>query len=254
MARTASRRKASKPAARRPAAAAHQQPRVDQPRADPPEERALYSVVDELAKLKTRTHEAWVTRKRGDGRREKVLTSFAMAPGTPLPVTKEVALQFAKLATFTVRTPSGARIKPADPKQSTDGKVKLGPGQVVADVDELTADALLKRARLLPGGNSLPASPKRSDLVDFVLAGGADEDGFVEDDFEIEDDVEDDAPPPRPSAGPRPARRPAAGPDQPATAADIARAAVAGVEAAASGEAPDVDDGDGLDDDDLPED
>lgn len=252
MARTTTRRKA-KPAPRRPAAASPSPAPAARlvAEAPAPVEEALYTVVDELAKVKPRTHEVWVTRRRGDGRRERVPVGFTMHPGEPLKIPKEAAIQFAKIPEFTVRTPSGAKIKPPSEKAGSDGKVKLLPGQVVANVDELTDDALLKRARLLPGGERLPRTPKRADLVDFVMAGGEDVDDFVEDSLEIEDEDDPDDIPARPAARQSTVRHPA----PMTTAAEIERALHAGVDSIAAGadSATEVDDAD-LDDDELPDD
>lgn len=228
--------------ARRRAPARAPQPAAEAPEA-PVSTRGSYTVVDELAKTKARPHQAFVPMVRADGRRINDLQTFVMEPGVPLPVPKVVALQFARVETFTVRNPHGAKVKPSAPKDMVDGRVKLDPGQIVAQVDELTDAALLKRAKALPGGDALPRSPKREDLVDFVLAGGADDDPWIdEDEFEEEP----------PAAIVEPTRR--RQPPPPNTATDMQR----DLERSVAGEA-DTDDDDEADavsftDDDLPDD
>lgn len=66
---------------------------------------------------------------------------------------------------------SGRRIK-ADPARSAMAKLDLKPDETVANLEELTREALLARARRLPGGETLAPGTAKHDVVLFVMAGG----------------------------------------------------------------------------------
>ena len=145
---------------------------------------------------KKRIHEMMTIVQRKNGRQVKQFRPYTFEPGEYTEVPQDVAILFAAVANddgtgaFDVRTPTGTRLRPAAAADD-DGRVALKPGQVVAEVADLTDNALKDRATLLPGGDKLPKTVKRPDLINFVLAGGEeDEDEQILNKFglvEIED-------------------------------------------------------------------
>lgn len=97
--------------------------------------------------------------------------TFELAERKPMPA--QHALAFVGKDGFEVRDDQGRQLAANHGVQVEDGGgIQLGEGEVVARVDELKNEALVRRAEQLPGGARFNMRSKRDDLVGFVLAGG----------------------------------------------------------------------------------
>ena len=63
----------------------------------------------------------------------------------------------------------GDLIKPVSTKKVEGGRVDLDEDEVIAKLDELTQDALLKRCKRLDGSQDLSKRTKKEDLVTFLI-------------------------------------------------------------------------------------
>lgn len=138
----------------------------------------MFTVTDLNASSKSgpRVHEMLERQRLPNGKVEFVTRRFTFNPGEGLQMERDMALRFAKVDdSFEVRTPAGNKIKPVDALTEGGEKIALEPGQVIAAIEDLTNEALIDRAKALPGAEDMPANPKRDDLISFVLAGGSDD-------------------------------------------------------------------------------
>ena len=71
---------------------------------------------------------------------------------------------------FVVRDADGNVFKPSPKRISTTDITSLRADQVIADIRELTNDALYLRAMKFPGGESLNRSMAREEIVEFLIA------------------------------------------------------------------------------------
>ena len=110
---------------------------------------------------------------------------------------EEHARRFLVDKAFQVTAPSGNLVPALDPEASS--RVipnMLRPNQIIADVSELTQEALLTRALMAPGAPKFTSRTKRDTLIEFLLeenvrlgnerggvdtAAGGDDGGLVED-------------------------------------------------------------------------
>jgi hypothetical protein len=95
--------------------------------------------------------------------------AFTRAERTKMPLSH--ALKFLGIADMEVRDDKGAVIglKPTDAVDGKSGMV-LRPGQIIADLAELTREALVNRVEGKPGHEALGRSPSKGDLIAFLTA------------------------------------------------------------------------------------
>lgn len=95
-------------------------------------------------------------------------TLFA-SEGTPMP--EEHARVFLRDPAFVVQNEDGDVVASLEAEQmSRKPPEELRPGYVVATVDELSDDALLTRASVLPNGANMTSDTPREMLIDFIVA------------------------------------------------------------------------------------
>lgn len=84
------------------------------------------------------------------------------------------AVFFLKSRTFIVFDPDGNRLElDQDPTEGFDvSKFNLPPHMTVANLGELSLDALMARVRRLPGGHTITRTMGRERIQDFIMAGG----------------------------------------------------------------------------------
>jgi hypothetical protein len=139
-------------------------------------EKFLVTDLNASSRSGPRVHEMPEKQRFPNGKTETVIERFTFNPGEATEMPRDMALRFAKAdPSFEVRTPDGNKIKPVDALTESGDKIALEPGQVIAAIEDLTDEALIERAKKLPGAEDMPANPKRDDLIAFVLAGGDDE-------------------------------------------------------------------------------
>lgn len=78
------------------------------------------------------------------------------------------AATFLRDSSFEVYNEDGVRMAHTAPKPDGHQGITLQPGQVIANLEELTATALLVRAHQTPGGEGFQANAKKADLVEFL--------------------------------------------------------------------------------------
>lgn len=83
---------------------------------------------------------------------------------------EKYARLFLKDGSFVVRDPNGNVVKPLTEVQLSRvaPQEKLAPNLVIADLDELTAEALEARAKVHPRSHELPPDADRALLIDFL--------------------------------------------------------------------------------------
>jgi hypothetical protein len=111
---------------------------------------------------------------------------------------QEHAVVFLRSKSFVVFNEMGERVASmpeASAERAGVTRPVLAPGEVIANLDELTDNALLARCKMRPGGERLKAKTARKKLIEFLLDSESTskkteaEDG----DSEIEDMDDDDA-------------------------------------------------------------
>ncbi|KKL65181.1 hypothetical protein LCGC14_2157560 [marine sediment metagenome] len=111
----------------------------------------------------TRKHEIIV-----DGRTLEYEFKFAHA--TPMPFSH--AMKFLHIQSFECRHPDGTLIPPLPnlAEQSNSGAAPvLRPSQVIAELDELSDDALVRRCNAISGGEQMSVTSGKDSLVRFLL-------------------------------------------------------------------------------------
>ena len=103
-------------------------------------------------------------------------TSYHLSAESFHPMSQEHAAFFLKDEAFQVKNAQG-EILPPMPKGAVDsGKPegpKLAPGTVIANLEELTREALYARARALPGRDAVTTQMTKPDLIEFLRSAHA---------------------------------------------------------------------------------
>jgi len=107
-------------------------------------------------------------------------TNFTFKHGEALAMPRAHAMKFARHREFIVRDAASKRVQPVHDVMKREVDVKLlQPGQVIAEVRELTMDALLNRAQTLPGGERFGRNSQREDVMLFITQTMIDAQGEV---------------------------------------------------------------------------
>lgn len=102
-----------------------------------------------------------------------IIKDYGLTSDTPTEMPYHHGMQFARHAGFLVTTKDGEIITPVAATPEAGVKVALEPGQVIAGLDELTTDALKKRAFGLPDADTLGKRPGRDVLIKWLKEGEA---------------------------------------------------------------------------------
>lgn len=112
--------------------------------------------------------------------RHEVRTHEIVIDDYPKPVTfkyrEKVMLPYAEAMKFTVdgafrvTDEDGKVYEPVKKPRDTSVPVALAANEVVAELHELTQEALLRRAAIKPGGEKLSKSTKKDTIIDFLQA------------------------------------------------------------------------------------
>ena len=118
-----------------------------------------WSVRDRNARGRPRTHEP----VQG--------TTYELYAEKFTPMPQAHAVVFLGDESFDVRNSDNEDVAslPKPPDAHDLGEFRLNPGQVVANLQELSRDSLLVRAQRLPGGEQFKANAKIEDLIAFLL-------------------------------------------------------------------------------------
>lgn len=131
-------------------------------------EPRIFTVYDLNAKAggPGRIHEI-ITEMRGD---EVISTkSYELFSDRPCEMPEEHALKFLRDKAFVVMDNRGKRVEPVEIKDITSAKMRLEDNEVIAKLEELTREALLKRAKVMPGSEDVKASDTKETLVSFLV-------------------------------------------------------------------------------------
>lgn len=101
---------------------------------------------------------------------EMKLKTYKLGSDTPTPMPIEHAMKFLVDKSFVVTDGAGKRIEPVIKREGGTGGFKLAPNEIIADLSELTKEALQKRAMIMPGSEELKASASKDTLIEFIMA------------------------------------------------------------------------------------
>lgn len=138
-------------------------------------------VTDTNCKDAPRTHSVMV----GDS-----VVDVTFQPGEPLELEASVGMKFLVDPAFVVQNHDGRTLR-GESKPDSAGRVDLAPDQVIAYLDELAVDALVKRCKMIPGGENKKKQDGKDSLIAFLTGKSADapiEDDDPEEPEEMDDD------------------------------------------------------------------
>ncbi len=125
-------------------------------------------VFDTTARVgEPRTHQI-VVGKHPDG--EPLVKAYKLSSDVPTVMPLDHAMKFLVDKAFRVQRMDGTVIRPVDKPTDALANIRLEPDQVIARLDELSIDALLKRAKLLPDSQRFGANSAADDIIAFILA------------------------------------------------------------------------------------
>lgn len=121
----------------------------------------MWSVIDTNAKEHSRTHHPL-----GLGR-----VTYVMSPGQPTSMPEAHAAKFLCDESFHVFDDAGRRVTSLRKPTDDEGEkgIQLADDEVIAKLDELGQEALLRRAHMQPGGEVFKKNARRDDLVEFLM-------------------------------------------------------------------------------------
>lgn len=99
--------------------------------------------------------------------------SYEFKEHEKLEMPAEHAMKFLKDEAWIVIDHEGKRVRPITDVKAGQEIPKLGPNQVVATWDELTAVALLVRTMMRRGGEKFKKGSKKDDLIEFLTSDSA---------------------------------------------------------------------------------
>jgi FAD/FMN-containing dehydrogenase len=83
------------------------------------------------------------------------------------------ALAFVGISGFEVRNENGKQIRPRSTGTGQSGSAQsLASDEVVANLNELTTEALAKRCQALPGGSKYHSKSGKDGMIAFIIEGG----------------------------------------------------------------------------------
>lgn len=124
------------------------------------------------------THVVWDTLQQGEnarihdvhGKRWALWHPNEKEEGTRMPL--RYALAFLKDEAFIVKDQDGNELKAEAPQGDTYRNIHLPPNLVIANLSELTLDALMIRASGLPNGNMISRADGKERVIEFIMAAG----------------------------------------------------------------------------------
>ncbi len=96
--------------------------------------------------------------------------SYELSAQSPCEMPLEDAYTFLIDPAFEVRDSRGRVIRPPSTKKVEGGRVSLAEDEVIAMIEELTKDALLKRCKRHEGSDDIKISTSKADMMDFLIA------------------------------------------------------------------------------------
>ncbi len=96
--------------------------------------------------------------------------SYELSSVNPCEMPLEDAYTFLVDSAFEVRDSRGRVIRPPSTKKVEGGRVDLAEDEVIAGLEELTKDALLKRCKRHEGSDDIKLSTSKNDMTAFLVA------------------------------------------------------------------------------------
>jgi hypothetical protein len=96
--------------------------------------------------------------------------SYELSAQKPCEMPLEDAYTFLVDPAFEVRDSRGRVIRPPSTKKVEGGRVMLEENEVIAGLEELTKDALLKRCKRHEGSDGIKLSTSKDDMTSFLIA------------------------------------------------------------------------------------
>lgn len=126
-------------------------------------------VVDTLASTGPRTHSIILSFDKAG--KPALLKDYHLTADKPVPMPLDHAMQFLKDKAFIVTNAKGEVMKPMENIAEVAAHVSIPEGYVLAKYEELTRDALVLRAKVLPNSGSIhPVKSKAADIIAFLKA------------------------------------------------------------------------------------
>lgn len=126
-------------------------------------------VIDTLAVAAPRTH-GIITAFDREGK-PATIKNYDLTAHTPVPMPLDHAMQFLKDAAFVVTNEKGEVLKPLDVSAEKVTHVQLPEGCIIAKYEELTREALVLRAKVLPNSAHIhPIKTKVAEVIEFLKA------------------------------------------------------------------------------------
>ena len=97
-------------------------------------------------------------------------TNYELSSQKPCEMPLEDAYTFLVDPAFEVRNSKGKVIRPPSTKKVEGGRVMLEDDEVIADLEELTKDAMLKRCKRHEGSDNIKIATSKNDMMEFLIA------------------------------------------------------------------------------------
>lgn len=126
----------------------------------------------------TNANAAYPLRKHDVLNDDGSVTTYEFCYGAATKMPLHHGMKFLVDDAFIVTDEKGHRIDPRPKRaQEQEAALALKPGQVVADLEELTVDALFVRCQMLPGSEGMKKNTKKGDMIEFLLQSNGKSDG-----------------------------------------------------------------------------
>lgn len=96
--------------------------------------------------------------------------NYELSSQQPCEMPLEDAYTFLVDPAFEVRDSRGRVIRPPSTKKVEGGRVMLEENEVIANLEELTKDAMLKRCKRFEGSDDIKIATSKDDMMSFLIA------------------------------------------------------------------------------------
>ncbi len=96
--------------------------------------------------------------------------NYELSSEEPCEMPLEDAYTFLVDPAFEVKDSRGRVIRPPSTKKVEGGRVMLEDNEVIANLEELTKDAMLKRCKRHEGSDDIKIATAKGDMMDFLIA------------------------------------------------------------------------------------
>lgn len=132
--------------------------------------KGMYQVFDLNQRGKDGRKHDVITKFYENGEHEAEVQTYELFADKPVAMPMEHAMRFLIDPAFKVVAPSGKRV-PYVPKQDISKPITvLGEDEIVVKYEELSRDALFRRAKVLPGSEDIKENTPTKEMADFLTS------------------------------------------------------------------------------------